>query len=76
MHTTIKAIIESDGQVRTLEPVVLPGPTQAIITILENESSTMSDNFNTLLAALNEFPDDFMQEGREQPKMQDREVLF
>lgn len=32
-------------------------------------------SWDSLLTSLSEFPDDFMENGREQPEMQEREVL-
>jgi hypothetical protein len=39
---TIEAIIEPNGQVRLIEPVRLPSPRRALVTILE-ESPTVHD---------------------------------
>jgi hypothetical protein len=75
MHTTLEAIIEVDGQIRTLEPIVLPYPSRALVTILEEEPRTQAHDMAKFLAALAEFPEDFMQNGREQPAMQERENL-
>ena len=33
----------------------------------------ISTSWDSLIDALDEFPEDFMQEGRQQPKMQERE---
>lgn len=76
MHTTVEAIIETDGRIRTLEPITLGRPTRALITILEGEPGAQGGDFTTLLAALDEFPADFMAQGREQPAMQERESPF
>lgn len=35
----------------------------------------ISTSWDALVAALDEFPDDFMEEGRQQPEMQEREEL-
>ncbi|GAB6040168.1 AbrB/MazE/SpoVT family DNA-binding domain-containing protein [Endothiovibrio diazotrophicus] len=76
MHTTIEAIIETDGQIRALESVSLTKPTRALITILEDEVEAKGRDFSTLISSLEEFPPDFMADGREQPDMPEREPLF
>ena len=35
----------------------------------------LTTSWDSLLMALDEFPDDFMEAGREQPEMQDRDVF-
>jgi antitoxin VapB len=35
----------------------------------------LDTSWDSLLMALDEFPDDFMEAGREQPEMQDRDVF-
>lgn len=35
MHRTIEAIVETGGQVRLLEPIVVDAPRRALLTILD-----------------------------------------
>jgi hypothetical protein len=37
MITTHEAVIGSDGTIRLLEPIPLPGPRRALVTILDEE---------------------------------------
>jgi len=47
MIRTIEAIIDSEGNVRLLEEVQLPGPRRALVTILQDEPRA---NETTLLS--------------------------
>jgi hypothetical protein len=50
MHTTLEAIIEANGQISTLEPIVLPYPSRALVTILEGEPRGL-DQQQSMLSA-------------------------
>jgi len=76
MHTTIEAIIEANGDIRALESIHLTKPARALITILEGEAEAKGGDFSSLIASLEEFPADFMADGREQPEMQERDSLL
>jgi hypothetical protein len=39
MLRTLEAVIESDGEVRLLEPVTLSGPCRALITLLDESGN-------------------------------------
>jgi hypothetical protein len=40
MHKTVEAVIETDGSVRLVEPVSVPWPRRALVTILDDESES------------------------------------
>ncbi|HEU0015056.1 MAG TPA: hypothetical protein VFQ45_15310 [Longimicrobium sp.] len=60
MLRTIEAVIESNGQVRLLEPVALSGSRRALVTVLDESPDEAGANVTALLseAALAEWNSD------------------
>jgi hypothetical protein len=50
MLRTIEAVIESDGSVRLLEPVSLPGARRALVTVLDEAAAQAETGSTALLA--------------------------
>ncbi len=50
MHRTVEAIVETDGQVRLLEPAQVTAPSRALLTILDEPA----DESGALTAQLSE----------------------
>ena len=42
MIRTVEAVIDEQGRVRLLEPVPVPGPRRALVTILEEEPAELT----------------------------------
>ena len=52
MIQTVKAVIDSDGRIRLLEPVQLTGPRRALLTILDESNLTNEETALLSEAAL------------------------
>ncbi len=50
MLKTVEGVVEEDGKVRLLEPMVLPEATRALVTILEDSEDRVAFLSETALA--------------------------